>query len=114
MVDGQVFLPGSDTDEAESGRLTLRSVGRYTLIYDWCIWVMCDDAGIRKQAATEQLLEWLQGAATTPSAEEIKRKFADLCQRLKIPQLAVSDVLRLARQRDLSRAARRLEETEDG
>lgn len=113
MVDGQVFLPGSDADQDENRRLTLRSVGRYTLIYDWCIWVMCDDASIRKQAAAEQLLEWLQNANATPAQEEIARKFADLCQRLKIELLPVKDVLALARKRVLARAAERLEELEE-
>ena len=114
MVDGQVFMPGSELDEAESGRLSLRSVGRYTLIYDWCIWVMCDDVKIRKQAAAEQLLEWLQGATATPSPLEIKRKFASMCQRLSIELLPVTDVLALARQKGLARAAERLEEMEEG
>jgi hypothetical protein len=113
MVDGEIFLPGSGLDEEGSGRLSLRSVGRYALIYDWCIWVMCDDAGIRKQAAAEQLLEWLQGASATPSSGEIQRKFAGLCQRLSLPQLSVQAALRLARQRGLSRAAERLEELDE-
>jgi hypothetical protein len=112
MVDGQVFLPGSD--EEDSGRLTMRSVGRYTLIYDWCIWVMCDDVTVRNQAAAEQLLEWLQGASTSPSREEIERKFTNLCQRLNIPELPARTVLTLARQRRLGRAAGRLEEMDDG
>jgi hypothetical protein len=112
MVDGQVFLPGSD--EEDSGRLTMRSVGRYTLIYDWCIWVMCDDVTVRNQAAAEQLLEWLQGASTSPSREEIERKFTNLCQRLNIPELPARTVLTLARQRRLARAAGRLEEMDDG
>ena len=113
MVDGQVFLPGSGMDEDESGRLSLRSVGRYTLIYDWCIWIVCDDANIRKQAAAEQLLEWLQGASATPSAEEIKRKFANLCQRLSLQLLPVQDVLALARQKGFARASERLEELDE-
>ena len=113
MVDGQVFQPGSGIDEDENGRLTLRSVGRYTLIYDWCIWVMCDDANVRKQAAAEQLLEWLQGASAKPAPDEIKRKFANLCQRLSIPLLPTSDVLARARQRGLGRAAERLEELDE-
>lgn len=112
MVDGQVFLPGSDLDEVESGRLTMRSVGRYALIYDWCIWVMCDDIKVRRQAGAEQLLEWLQGAGTKPSEQEISRKFASLCQRLSIPLLTIDAVLSLARQRSLSRAAERLEQME--
>jgi hypothetical protein len=114
MVDGQVFLPDANTDEEESPRLTTRSVGRYALIYDWCIWVLCDDVDVRKQAAAEQLLEWLQGANAKPSQEEIKRKFANLCQRLSIQLLPVKTVLALARQKSLARAAERLEEMEDG
>jgi len=114
MVDGQVFLPGSDMEAEESGRLSLRSVGRYALIYDWCIWVMCDDVNIRKQAAAEQLLEWLQSANATPSPVEINRKFASLCQRLSIELLSATDVLALARQKGLTRAAERLEELDEG
>ena len=114
MVDGQVFLPGSGLDEDESSRLSLRSVGRYTLIYDWCIWLVCDDARIRKQAAAEQLLEWLQGANATPSPVEINRKFASLCQRLNIELLPVTEVLTLARQKGFARAAERLEELDEG
>jgi hypothetical protein len=110
MVDGRVFLPDSDPDEVESGRLSLRSVGRYTLIYDWCIWVVCDDANVRKRAATEQLLEWLQSANATPSQVEINRKLASLCQRLSIELLPVTDILALARQKGFARAAERLEE----
>ncbi len=114
MVDGQVFLPGpGQSDEEESGRLSLRSVGRYTIIYDWCIWVMCDDAGVRKQAAAEQLLDWLQGANTQPAPPEITRKFASLAQRLSLPSLPVSEVLALARQKGFARAAERLEELEE-
>jgi hypothetical protein len=114
MVDGQVFLPNADADEEESGRLTMRSVGRYALIYGWCIWVMCDDVDVRKQAAAEQLLEWLQGANAKPSAEEIRRKFSYLRQRLSIQSLPVKNVLALARQRGFARAAERLEEMEEG
>jgi len=113
MVDGQVFLPGSDMEVEESSRLSLRSVGRYTLIYDWCIWVVCDDAKVRKQAATEQLIEWLQSANTKPSQEEINRKFVSLSQRLSIEPLPVADVLALARQKGLARAAERLEELDE-
>jgi len=113
MVDGQVFLPGAESDEEQVGRLTLRSVGRYALIYDWCIWVMCDDVKIRRQAAAEQLLEWLQNSNASPSQSEIRKKFADLSERLSIQTLAVSDVLALSRQRGFARAAERLEELEE-
>jgi len=113
MVDGQVFLTGADEDEEASGRLTLRSVGRYTLIYDWCIWVMCDDVRVRTQAAAEQLLEWLQGANAKPAPGETSRKFANLCQRLSIQEMPVKDLLALARQKGFSRAAERLEEMEE-
>ncbi len=113
MVDGQVFLPGSETEEDESGRLTMRSVGRYTLIYDWCIWVVCDDAEVRRQAAIEQLLEWLQAVSARPSQDEIRRKFSTLCQRLNIPRLSVGEVLSQARQKGWAQAAERLEKLDD-
>jgi hypothetical protein len=114
MVDGQIFLPGNGQDEEESGRLSLRSVGRYTIIYDWCIWVMCDDVNIRKQAAAEQLLEWLQNANARPSVDEIRRKFAGLCKRLNVETLSVTDALAQARKKGLARAAERLEEMDEG
>jgi hypothetical protein len=113
MVDGQVFQPGSDLEEEEGSRLSLRSVGRYALIYDWCIWVMCDDVNVRKQAAAEQLLEWLQNANAKPTQEEVKRKFSNLRERLSIQELPVTAVLALARQKGFARAAERLEEMED-
>lgn len=113
MVDGQVFLPGSNSDDEESGRLTIRNVGRYFLIYDWCIWITCDDANVRRQAAAEQLLEWLQGANAKPSPEEINRKFGSLCQHLNIQLLTIKEVLIIARKKGLARAAERLEEMDD-
>ncbi len=113
MVDGQVFLPSNAADEDEASRLTLRSVGRYSLIYDWCIWVVCDDINIRKQAAAEQLLEWLQNANAKPPAEEVRRKKASLYQRLSLPPQPVQDLLGLARRRGYARAAERLEEMDD-
>ncbi len=111
MVDGQVFLPGADEDE--SVRLSVRSVGRYALIYDWCIWVLCDDPSIRNQAAAEQLVDWLQAASARPSREEIQRKIHGLGQRLSIQPPAVSVLLSLARRKGQIRAAERLEEWDE-
>ena len=113
MVDGDVFLPGPDGDEDENGRLTLRSVGRYTLIFDWCIWVMCDDPKIRAQAAAEQLLEWLQNANIRPSQFETRQKIVSIGQRLRVENPSIQDLLAQARRNGLSRAAERLEEMED-
>jgi len=114
MVDGQIFQPSSEKqEEDEGGRLSIRSVGRYTLIYDWCIWVMCDDVNIRSRAAAEQLLEWLQGANAKPSTQELKQKFASLRQRLSLQELPLKSVLALARLKGFARAAERLEELDD-
>lgn len=113
MVDGQVFLPDSGAPEEDSGRLTVRSVGRYTLIYDWCIWVLCDDVNVRNQAAVEQLAEWLQNANARPSTAEIKRKLIDLCKRLSIKELPIKTILVFSRQKRLTRAAERLEEMDE-
>lgn len=113
MVDGQVFLPESGNDDEDSLRLTTRSVGRYALIYDWCIWVLCDDVNVREQAAAEQLTEWLQNVNAKPSATEVKLKFANLCKRLSIQQLPIQTVLIFARKKRLARAAERLEEMDD-
>lgn len=111
MVDGQVFLPNADEDE--SIRLNVRSVGRYTLIYDWCIWVVCDDAEIRRQAAAEQLVDWLQSASAHPTREEIQGKLTGLCQRLNIAPEPVGALLSLARRKGQHRAAERLEELDE-
>ncbi len=111
MVDGQVFLPGADEDE--SVRLSVRSVGRYALIYDWCIWVLCDDPSIRNQAAAEQIIDWLQAANARPSREEIQRKINGLSQRLSVQPPAVSVLLSLARRKGQLRAAERLEELDE-
>lgn len=113
MVDGQVFLPGLDVGEEESGRLTMRSVGRYTLIYDWCIWVMCDDTSIRDQAAAEQLVEWLQNVNIRPGQFEIRQKLNSLAQHLNVQPTSIKAALGLARRKGFSRAAERLEELDD-
>ncbi len=113
MVDGDFFLPGPTANEEESGRLTLRSVGRYTLIYDWCIWVMCDDATIRNQAATEQLIEWLQNVNIRPTEFEVQQKITNVCQRLSVPPIRPQIALSQARAKGFSRAAERLAELDD-
>jgi len=113
MVDGEVFLPGADDETEENLRLTLRSVGRYTLIYDWCIWVMCDDASIRTQAAAEQLVDWLQNVNLRPTQFEIKQKIANLCKRLNVPALTVEVLSNIARRKGSTRAVERLSELED-
>ena len=109
MVDGAVFLPGADTDLEENGRLTLRSVGRYAIIYDWCIWVMCDDVSIRAQAAAEQVVEWLQNVNIHPTLFEIRQKVDGLAKRLSVTPPSVAVLASLARRRGLIRAAERLE-----
>jgi hypothetical protein len=98
MDNKQVCQQESDLDEEEGNRLSLRSVGRYALIYDLCIWVMCDNVNVRKQAAAEQLMEWLQNANAKPTQEEVKRKFSNLRERLSIQELPVTVVMHLARQ----------------
>jgi hypothetical protein len=112
MVDGEVFLAGGDAEE-ESGRLTLRNVGRYALIYDWCVWVMCDDVNIRTQAAAEQLVEWLQNVNIRPAQFEVRQKITSLAQRLNVPPPTVRSLLTLARRKGFTRAAERLEELDD-
>jgi hypothetical protein len=113
MVDGEVFLPGTAANEAENRRLTLRSVGRYTVIYDWCIWVVCDDANLRAEAAAEQLVEWLQNVNLRPTQFEIRQKIDGLAKRLNVPPLPLTGLLTLARRRGLTRAAERLEALDD-
>ena len=112
MVDGAVFQPGEDGEE-ENPRLTLRSVGRYTLIYDWCIWVMCDNPQIRAQAAAEQVLEWLQNANIRPSRFEVQQKMVSISKRLNVSQPTFQSLQAVARSRKLIRAMERLEELDE-
>jgi len=113
MVDGAVFQPGAEEGEDETPRLTLRSVGRYTVIYDWCIWILCDDPKIRAQAAAEQVLEWLQNVNIRPSRHEILQKIASTSGRLNVSKPTFQGLLAAAYSRKLPRAAERLEELDE-
>lgn len=112
MVDGEVFLPGAEDDPTENARLTLRSVGRYTLIYDWCIWVVCDDPQIRAEAAAEQLVDWLQNVNVRPTQHEIREKISALGKRLNVTLPPISELKKVARQKGCERAVERLGELE--
>jgi hypothetical protein len=111
MLAGEVFRPAGE-DEDESPRLTVRNAGRYHVIYDWCLWLMCDDPKIRARAAAEQALEWLQYANIRPSEFEFRQKVSDLSQRLRVDAPPLSDLLALAQRRKMTRAAARLAEME--
>ncbi len=113
MVDGAIFQPGAENGEDETPRLTARNVGRYTVIYDWCIWVQCDDPQIRAQAAAEQVLEWLQNVNIRPSRYEIQQKIASISGRLNVSQPTLPALLAVARHKKFPRAAERLEELEE-
>ena len=88
-------------------------MGRYTVIYDWCLWVVCDDANLRAEAAAEQLVEWLQNINLRPTQFEIRQKIDGLAKRLNVPPPPLTGLLTLARRRGLTRAAERLEALDD-
>lgn len=113
MVDGAIFQPGAENGDDESPRLTLRSVGRYTVIFDWCIWVQCDDPKIRALAAAEQVLEWLQNVNIRPTCHEIQQKIAGISGRLNVSQPTLPALLAVAHHKKFPRAAERLEELDE-
>jgi hypothetical protein len=87
----------------------MRNVGRYLFAYDWCVWLTCDNAAVRQQAAVEQLLEWLQGANVSPTTEKIQQRQTELSDRLEIEPVSLGAVAEAARTRGLARALERLE-----
>lgn len=112
MLAGEVFQPAGGENEDDMPRLTARNVGRYHVIYDWCLWIMCDDPKIRARAVAEQSLEWLQYANIRPSEFEFRQKVTNLSQRLRVDAPSLADLLALAQRRKMTRAAERLAEME--
>lgn len=108
MIDGHILQSANEPDDEESNGLTLRNVGRHLLVQDWCVWLTCDDGDLRREAAIEQALEWLQGVEKTPDGEQIARRLEVLSKRLLIETLTVEDVAAEARRRGLGRAQERL------
>lgn len=100
---------GSRSDESSEPSLTIRDVGGYLLVYNWCVWVTCDDARVRRQAAIERLLEWLQHVTATPTAEELRRRLAAMHERLRIKPISPGVLMDEAQQQGLARALERLE-----
>jgi hypothetical protein len=110
-VDAQVLRPSmySVSDSEGIGQLTTRDVGRYLRAYDWCVWVTCEDARVRRQAAIEHLLEWFQHVTARPSAEDLLRRLDVLGQRLRIRSISIDTLMQEAEQRHLGRALERLD-----
>ncbi|MBN1137642.1 MAG: hypothetical protein JXM73_13730, partial [Anaerolineae bacterium] len=105
MVDSQVLdLVGDSSWDDEGQTLSVRQVGGYFLTHSWCVWLTCDDAGIRRQAAIEQLLEWLQRVTATPTAEELRKRLHLMRERLRIEPISPDTLMDLAEQQGLARA----------
>ena len=111
-VDARVFKQSrrrTRGDDEDSWDLTVRDVGRYFLAYDWCVWLACDDAEVRQQAAVERLLEWLQHVTATPTAEDLRQRLAVMHERLRIQPISTDTLMDAAEQRGLARALERLD-----
>jgi hypothetical protein len=109
IVDRNALQSQGDLGEDGSRGLAMRNVGRYLFAYDWCVWLTCDNAAVRQQAAVEQLLEWLQGANVSPTTEKIQQRQTELSDRLEIEPVSLGAVAEAARTRGLARALERLE-----
>lgn len=111
MVDAQV-LDRSPRRSAESGErqtLAVRDVGGYFLAHNWCVWLTCDNAQVRRQAALERLLEWLQHVTAAPNAQDLEQRLALMRQKLQIEPITPNALLDAAQERGLARALERLE-----
>jgi hypothetical protein len=97
-----------DDDKNHIG-LTFRDIGRYLTIYDWCVWVTCDEPDIRVKAATQQILEWLQYATKAPSLDDIEKQLTTIQKRMDIEDLSLETIIDQALELGLSRALDRLE-----
>ncbi len=110
MVDGQAVRRlarrGSGGDQR---LLSARDVGGYLLAYDWCVWLTCDDAELRHDAAAARLVEWLQFTPTLPTAQDLARRQALLGERLHVPALSSEALTEVAARQGMTRALERLD-----
>ena len=101
--------------DRDSEKLAVRNVGKYLLAYDydlaydWCVWLTCDDDKVRRQAAIEQLIEWLQGVTAMPTAQDLHRRLATMRERLHVKTISTDVLMDVAEKRGLARAVERLE-----
>jgi hypothetical protein len=112
MVDARVLARscrGMRRDDEEGQNLAVGDVGKYFSAYDWCVWLTCDDAEVRQQAAIEQLLGWLQGVTATPTAEDLRQRLDVMRDRLNIEPISADILMDAAEQRGIARALERLD-----
>lgn len=106
--DQEIGAPGG-RGPGMGGRMSTREIGKYLLARDWCVWITCDDAALRRQAAAEQLLDWLQYSTARITEEDIRGRVEQLSIQLETDPVPVEELYRLAGQQRLARAAERLE-----
>ncbi len=110
MVNAQVLARSHRSSVEDEGRtLTVRDVGKYFLTHNWCVWLTCDDVGIRRQAAIERLLEWLQHVMATPTSEQLQRRLVTTREQLGIKPISPDTLMNAAQRQGLARALERLE-----
>lgn len=111
MVNAGVLKPQKSRARAdnESRSLTVNDVGRYLLAREWCVWITCDDPVVRREAAIEQLLEWLQHVTATPTEEDLQQRLKVMRDRLRIEPVSVDTLTDEATRRGLGRALERLD-----
>lgn len=116
MVDGDTLrrLSRRAGDNTEKRPITIRDVGRYLLVYDWCVWLTCDDVALRQESAVVRLLEWVQFAPSAPRAAEVTQRVQQMVTRLRIASISLDDLLETAARLGMDRALARLEGMERG
>jgi hypothetical protein len=111
IVDSDVIsITDSIANFEQSNRLTINNIGRYLLASDWCIWITCKDESIRRRAAIQQSLEWLNNSVANPQVGDIEKFILGMNNRLSISRhIMKKEVLEEARRKRLDTAIERLE-----
>jgi hypothetical protein len=80
-------------------RLTVNNIGKYLLASDWCVWITCPDENIRRRAAVQQSLEWLQNSIATPQLGDIEKFIEIIDDRLSVKNPITKDELKVEAKR---------------
>lgn len=89
--------------------ITVQRIGKYLLASEWCVWLTCDDPGIRLEAGIQNCLEWLEYSFSKPEVKAISQFIEIVNKRLVTnPAITISRLREEAKKRDMYRAKERL------